>query len=372
MERIEVEVEAAGGDDEARLEVARSYGAESWERLTLAIRMIDAIWRDDERRVRAIVTANPYLLHEDAGIRDSNWGPPMSYAANLGRNRIVRMLHDLGARDLQWALDRAILQGQLDTARMLFEMGARPADAAAAMEGPAETLNAEGMALLLDLGVTLTRETAPVAMVLQTYGRNPDGKHRILELFARHGIPLPDTPPMAVHRGRRDLLERHLHRDPALLARTFSHQDLYPPSLACHDEQKFALHGAPLAGATLLHMAVDYEELEIARWLLEHGADVNARADVDADGFGGHTPLFSCVVTYNAGRKDEPLARLLLDRGADPNARASIRKEYPFSRDPSPREYRGVTPIGWGRAFHDPGMVSRGALRLIAERGGTE
>ena len=66
---------------------------------------------------------------------------------------------------------------------------------------------------------------------------------------------------------------------------------------------------------------------------------MNARADVDADGFGGHTALFSCVVTYNAGRKDEPLARLLLERGADPNARASIRKELAFSRDPSPHEY---------------------------------
>ena len=119
-------------------------------------------------------------------------------------------------------------------------------------------------------------------------------------------------------------------------------------------------------------MAVDYEDLDVARWLLDHGAGVNARADVDADGFGGHTALFNCVVTYNAGRKDEPLARLLLERGADPNARASIRKELAFSRDPSPHEYRDVTPIGWGRRFHDQGMVSQGALRLIAERGGHE
>ena len=77
-------------------------------------------------------------------------------------------------------------------------------------------------------------------------------------------------------------------------------------------------------------------------------------------------------MTYNAGRKDEPLARLLLERGADPNARASIRKEFAFSRDPFPDEYRDVTPLGWGRRFHDQGMVPHGALRLIAERGGHE
>ena len=37
------------------------------------------------------------------GIGNNNWGPPMSYAANLGRDRIIRLLYDLGARDLQYA-----------------------------------------------------------------------------------------------------------------------------------------------------------------------------------------------------------------------------------------------------------------------------
>src|SRR5215831_21005720 len=38
-------------------------------------------------------------------------------------------------------------------------------------------------------------------------------------------------------------------------------------------------------------------EIEIARWLIDHGADVNAKAAVDGDGFGGHTRLFGCVVS---------------------------------------------------------------------------
>ena len=141
--------------------------------------------------------------------------------------------------------------------------------------------------------------------------------------------------------------------------RTLSIDDIYPLALGCHEDRDLALHGAPLDGATLLHMAVEYEDLDVARWLIDQGADVNARAIVDESGFGGHTPLFNCVVTYNAGRRDDSLGRLLLDRGADPNARASIRKRLAFAPDSSVHEYQNVTPLGWGRAFHDQSYVSQ-------------
>ena len=244
----------------------------------------------------------------------------MTYAANLGRARIIAMLRGLGAADLQSSFDRACLQGQVETAKMLQAMGARP-DPDAVM-GPCETLNADGLAFLLGLGVPLADahgDRAPVALLLETYSRNPEGKHRCLELVAEHGALLPDTPPMAVHRGRIDLLERHLSREPDLVARTFGHADIYPPELGCHADTSLALHGTPLAGTTLLHLCVDYDEIDIARWLLARGADVNARADVDAEGFGGHTALFGCVVSqaYRCGRTDVAFARLLLDHGAD-------------------------------------------------------
>src|SRR5260370_21556749 len=120
---------------------------------------------------------------------------------------------------------------------------------------------------------------------------------------------------MAVHRGRLDLLEEHLRRDPQLFSRTSSHQEIYPPALGCSLDQSLALHGTPLAGPTLLHLCIDYDERELARWLLYRGTDVNAKAAIDADGFGGHTPLFCCVVSqaWRAGsRKDAELAQLLL------------------------------------------------------------
>jgi len=361
--------------------LARSYGLPSWPRLVTACRMTDAIWRGDVEAVRKLVMKDPRLLHESArGVADSNWGPPMSYAANVGQDGIIAMLREMGAQDLQHAFDRACLQGRVETARRLHAIGARVAPGM--VMGPCETINSEGLALLFELGAEFADEhgdrLAPIALLLQTYCRAPENKHRCLELVAGRGVALPDTPPMAMHRGRIDLLEAHLRRDPDMLSRTFSHEEIYPPELGCHSDHSFALHGTPLAGTTLLHMCVDFDEIEMARWLIERGADVNARAEIDADGFGGHTPLFGCVVSQSymcSRQRDGEFARLLLDHGADPNVRASLRKRLRFVPDESMHEYRDVTPLSWGERFYNPGShghswVSKPAMKLIAERGG--
>lgn len=360
---------------DAQLALARSYGLPSWPRLVIACRMTDAIWRGDVATVRELVSRDPRLLREDArGVR-GNWGPPMSYAANLGQDRIIHMLRGLGADDVQFAFGRACLQGKLETARQLYAMGARPA--IDEVMGPCETQSGAGLALLLELGAALSDahgdRLAPVAMLLETYCRNPEGKHRCLELLAEHGVDLPDTPTTAVHRGRIDLVESHLRRDLNLFARTFSHHEIYPLELGCHADQSLALHGTPLSGTTLLHLCVDNDEIEMARWMLEHGAAAGAKAAVDADGFGGHTALFGCVVSqpYRTGRRhDDAFARLLLDHGAQVNVRASLRKRLRFVDDEATHEYRDVTPLSWGKRFHDQDWVSPAVMQLIAERGG--
>jgi hypothetical protein len=118
--------------------------------------------------------------------------------------------------------------------------------------------------------------------------------------------------------------------------------------------------------------------MQIARRLLARGMDVNARAAVDPDGFGGHTALFATVVSqpnfwmnYRAGPQVAPLTELLLLHGADPNARASLRKQlHPGYGPDTLHEYRDVTPISWGERFHSQIFVSKPAMKLIAARGG--
>ena len=373
---------------DAQLVLARAYGAASWPRIVHCCQLVNAIWKDDIKTVRDLVTAHPNLIHEEARVRPpgriSNWGPPMTYAANVGRDRIIQMLHGMGAKDHERAIGRAVLQSKIGTAKMLHAMVGFPAPPDDELGGPAYTLSDSGTAFVFEIGGKAVdeagRRLAPVDVVLETDSRKPAAKHAILEMYVKYGLDLPDTPTMALHRGRIDLLEKHLKADPGMLNRQFAWEEIYPPEMGCNDEV-LATHGTPLGGATLLHMCCDYDELEIAKWLIARGADVNARAAVDADGFGGHTPLFSTVVAqpnfwmnHNDGPKVAPFAKLLLENGADPNARASLRKQIHPGYDPNDtlREYRDVTPLGWGRRFHFRKLVSEPAMKLIKEAGGVE
>jgi hypothetical protein len=100
-------------------------------------------------------------------------------------------------------------------------------------------------------------------------------------------------------------------------------------------------------------MCADYDEIEIARWLLDRGMNVDEQAAIDSDGFGGQTPLFATVVSQpNFWRKhrgqvpDALFTRLLLDHGANPDARASLRKRlHPGYGSGGTHQYRIASRI---------------------------
>jgi len=368
---------------DAQRALARVYHASSWTRLVHAVRLAEAIWRDDPDAVRELITHNPALIQEHVLIRtDSGWGPPMTYAANLGRDGIIRLLHSHGANDYQSAAGRAALQGNVETARMIYELAGRPGFEKLSLAGPAYTLSVEGTALLFALGVPLVGpkgvDANTMEHLLGTDSRNPAAKHRILEMYVEHGFQPPDTPVMALHRGRIDLIEAHLARDPDLLTRTFDIADIFPLAPACARDP-YTAQGTPVHRTTLLHIAVYFDEIEIAEWLLTKGIDPNVPAAIDSDGFGGYTALYSTVVSqhnfwvnYKKGQPDDArCTRLLLDRGADPNHRASLRARLEEGHGGGPlHEYHNVTPVAWGEQYHANIFVSRESLRLIQSRGG--
>lgn len=361
---------------DAQLVLALSYRFANWTRLLLAAELCRAILVGDASLVSRMCRECSALLYEPARGSDTaaSWGTPYSYARFLGRENVADALVDMDAGVIEQAKEvaRKQLADWFVRTDGSVEKGA--------VMNCCETLRGDGLEFLLSRGAKLEDSTgrvlAPTAVVLQTYTRFPEGKHRCLELCESQGITMPDTPLMALHRGRIDLLQKHLDRDPLLLDRTFSHEQIYPSELGCGDRASgLGLHGTPIDGTTMLHLAVDFDEIEIARWLVENGADVNAKARIDDDGFGGHTPLFGTVVSqpaHNGRQADGQMAQWLLEQGACPDVRASLRKGIRFHGDRKVYEYHDVTSLDWGRKFHSRGLVNEAAMTVINRHCGIE
>lgn len=123
--------------------------------------------------------------------------------------------------------------------------------------------------------------------------------------------------------GRVDRLRDLLDRDPALL-NAYAADGFYPLGLAAYFKQPAAVRLLLDRGAdpnqaarnpakvTALHAAVSSNQLEIVGWLLDAGADVNARQQMD------YTPLMGAAANARIEILD-----LLLTHGADPALRTT-------------------------------------------------
>lgn len=117
--------------------------------------------------------------------------------------------------------------------------------------------------------------------------------------------------------GRVDRLRELLDADPALL-NAYAADGFYPLGLAAYFKQPAAVRllldrGADpnqaarnAAKVTALHAAVSSDQPQIVEWLLDAGADVNARQQID------YTPLMGAAANARTA-----IMELLLARGAD-------------------------------------------------------
>ena len=144
---------------------------------------------------------------------------------------------------------------------------------------------------------TLIKGKSIVGHLIEMYSRS-DHFPDCLRLLLQRGAQLDDPRIGPVLLNDTEGLFAALRNDPSLIGHRTSMVSAF----------------TPLIGASLLHVAAEFGNLQAARVLIEMGADVNATAGVDEHGLNGHTPLFH-TVNSNANRS-APLMRLLLDAGA--------------------------------------------------------
>jgi ankyrin repeat protein len=375
----------------AQFQVARQYGFASWPKLKARVESLQtvgqlkqAIDANDLDRVKELMTRHPDLHRAPLGYGQNG---PLTWVAECrvprvppGETRLAmaRWMIENGS-DVHQGGDGPLMRAALDDSRipMMELLVAHGADVNAVwgghypvVLGPCETFAPRALRWMIDHGADLqaaARYSSPVGMIICIYSRNAEGKHACLEIIGEAGFALPDTPVMAVHRGRLDLLREHLDRDPSLLERRFTFGEVF--AVETEGEPGDAFPATPVSGVTLLHLALEFDDIDVARWLIERGADVNARATGD-----GHTPLFHTVVSLAAGmgHYDDSKARLLLDHGADPNARATFPPEATFHSEAATEVLHDVTPVGYSRRYPDRRFLNEAAIGAIEERGGTE
>ncbi|PTQ94116.1 ankyrin repeat protein [Mucilaginibacter yixingensis] len=115
--------------------------------------------------------------------------------------------------------------------------------------------------------------------LVDMYSRSPKFKECV-RIFINYGLQFDDAPLLAVLANDADKLEALIKADPEIVHRTYN---------------RFKCTFTPLNGGTLLHFSAEYRHLDCATVLLNGGADINARASLNENGFGGHTPIFHLV-----------------------------------------------------------------------------
>ena len=357
---------------DSQLVIARHYGQKTWGHLLKIVesnqqfQLLEKDFQSRNKKGISQLLRKYHILSKRL---------LLTTAVRYGDLDIVKYLYELGARDVQDALGQAIYTCANDITDFLVSKGGD-------MQGndrfgligssSCELLN------LNSLKFTLSYRTQPVPnnvlfqyfmVLVGTYMRNPKGKHECIEELIKQGLELEDTPIMAFHQGRIDLLEKHLKIDPDLIRRKYSLKEVFCKPFFQDDLD--GLHLAPLEGATLLHMAIEYDERQIMEWLVENGADVNAESSIDEDGFGGHTPFFHTTVTFIM--EDTSKAAFLLKKGANPNHRCSIRKrlKYMGKRHMADfNEYKNVTPISFAEQWIGNPTISTETLKFLKKSGG--
>ncbi|MGC1449125.1 MAG: ankyrin repeat domain-containing protein [Candidatus Sulfotelmatobacter sp.] len=350
--------------------MARQYGFPSWPKLKAHVdsleeagQLKDAIDRNDLTLVQSMMSRNPALHKAPLGYAKEG---PLTWVAECRvprvppdrtRLAIARWMIENGS-DVNQGGDAPLMRAALDSERipMMELLVAHGADVNATWHGDypilfaaCETLNPRTLHWLLEHGADpncgnealwksrgIPHPGTALDYLLGTYVRDPEVLANCIEILLHAGGKSKQTPPavLAVIRSRVTELVELLDASPVLIHQRF-------PEL---DFGTTAARMLTLRGGTLLHVAAEFQNVHVARLLLDRGADVNAAAMLDDAGVGGQTPIFHAATQ----REDAglPLVELLVERGADLTVRVKLPGHYEV-----PGEVVECTPLEYALLF---------------------
>jgi ankyrin repeat protein len=354
----------------AQLQVAHTYGFASWPKLKAHVDLLEevgqlkeAIDQNDLVRVQKIMRTNPSLHEAPIGYAKDG---PLTWVAecrmppvppNQMRLEMAKWMIENGS-DVHRGGDGPLMRAALNGERipMMELLTSQGADVNAAWHGSypiifaaCEVLDPDSLQWLLDHGADpncgndeswntrgVPHPGTALDYLLSAYVRAPEVLSTCIDILLNAGGKSKYQVPavMAVIRNRLNDLKRLLDNDQSLLHRQF-------PAL---DFGTTAARMLTLRGATLLHVAAEFGNLDAVRLLLDRGADVNGKAVVDNDGIGGQTAIFHAAT--QGGDCGFPIVKFLVDRGADLTVRAKLPGHYE-----RPGEIVDCTPLGYALLF---------------------
>ncbi len=362
----------AASVSEAQRTVARFYGFANWPKLKAYIEahgamneiaaLKQAIDSNDLVGVKLLMTRNPALHHAPIGY---NKNGPLTWVAECRvpweapsavRLAMAQWMIDHGS-DLHQGGDGPLMRAALvaDRIPMMELLVRNGANVNAEWNGhfpiifaPCETVQPRALQWLLEHGADPNcskpgRKHPETALdyVIGTYSRSAE-LGECIDLLMNAGCTTKRDLPAVLEllRGRLDRFVEHLDRDASLMSRRFGELDF----------GNTAYRRMLLRESTLLHVAAEYGNVEAARILLEKGADINARAELDEAGVGGQTAVFHAASQlYDYGL---PVLEFLVQRGADLSIRAKLPGHYE-----RPDELVECTALGYAEMF--PGGPSK-------------
>jgi Ankyrin repeats (many copies) len=141
--------------------------------------------------------------------------------------------------------------------------------------------------------------TEPLIYELTSEYTRTSGFKDCVRAFVDYGLEFEDKILLSVLLDDAISLELQIRKHPEAISNKYSLRCAY----------------TPLHEASLLHICAEFNHLSCALVLVNHGADINAKAGVDEHGFGGQTPVFH-TVNQNSNQSIDML-EYLLSKSAD-------------------------------------------------------